>query len=263
MVDIHYHLLFGVDDGPQTIEASLELAEASIAEGVTHIVCTPHASDDFIFRPDVNQERLALLNERLRSRITLGLGCDFRLSYDNIEDALRNRTKYTINGQQYLLVEFPDYAISQFSAEALHEFMVNGIVPIITHPERNPHLVADADRMAAWLEDGCLVQVTAASLAGRLGKQAQATCDDLIKKNWVHFVASDAHSIKSRPPEMASAYKHLNRHFGQATADRLCWQNPRAAFFGEVLPANPAPIGLEEDSMPAQGFFSRIFRRGY
>ncbi len=261
VLDIHYHLLFGLDDGPKTIEESLQLAEASIAEGVTHIVCTPHANHEFAFQTGINEERLALLNERLGGRITLGLGCDFHLSYDNIADALHNRDKYTINGKRYLLVEFPNGMIPSLISEWLYQFNVNGIVPIITHPERNSELAAKPERMAEWMRSGCLIQVTAGSLMGRFGRMAAATSDSLLKKNWVHFVASDAHSLKSRPPAMGEAYKILASSFGRDTADRLCLYNPRAAFNGEPLPPQPEPIGLFDDDKPRRGFLASLLGR--
>src|ERR1700694_455249 len=156
MFDVHYHMIYGVDDGPKTIEASLALAEASIAEGVTHVVCTPHASDAHRFRPEVNHERLMVLNERLKGRLSLGLGCDFHMTYDNIQDAMQNKSKYTINGGRYLLVEFPEFGISKFMSEILFQFTASGIIPVITHPERNPELLANPSRMLEWLRGGCL-----------------------------------------------------------------------------------------------------------
>jgi protein-tyrosine phosphatase len=261
MFDIHYHLLFGIDDGPKTLEDSLRMAEVSIAEGVTHIVCTPHANYRYAFQPELNRKQLAILNEHLGSRITLGLGCDLHLSYDNIEDTLSNPAKYTINGKRYLLVEFPDLVIPPSLSEWLYRFNAIGITPIITHPERNPRLVEDPSRMAVWMRSGCLVQVTAGSLAGRFGKRAAAMCDLLIKKNWVHFIASDAHSLNGRPPAMQEAWKIVKSRFGEETADRLCLHNPRAAFLGEDLPPQPEPIGLNEDWEPKQGFFRRLFGR--
>ena len=259
MFDIHYHMLFGVDDGPKTIESSLELAEGSIAEGVSHVVCTPHSSDAYTFRPAVNQERLAMLNERLGGRIVLGLGCDFHLTFDNIEDASKNKSKYTINGGRYLLVEFPEFGISRFNSDVLFQFSSSGIIPIITHPERNPELLARLSRMIEWLRSGCLIQITAGSLIGRFGKRAQAMSVDLIKKNWVHVIASDAHSMEWRPPAMAPAYQFLVNKFGEDTAERLCIRNPKAIFFGDRLELNPEPAGIYEDAKPERGFFSRIF----
>lgn len=262
MVDIHYHLLFGMDDGPETLEASLAMAEASISEGVTHIVCTPHANDRYAYQPELNQERLAVLQDCIGDRATLGLGCDFHLSYDNIEDLKRNRRKYTINGKQFLLVEFPNFGISRSVTETLNQLVTSGTVPIITHPERNPTLVAYPDRLAEWLRCGCLVQITAGSLTGHFGRAAERMSHSLLKKNWVHFIASDAHSMESRPPAMAPAYELLKVRYGQATADRLCIHNPSAAFFGSEMPSQPEPLGLVDELKPGVGdFFRRVFRR--
>lgn len=261
MFDIHYHLLFDVDDGPRTIEESLALAEASLSEGVTHIVATPHANDRFPFRPEVNRQRLAMLNERLAARLTLGLGCDFHLSYENIDDLRANHTKYTINGTRYLLVEFPDFGIPINISDIFYEMMLAGIVPIITHPERNPTILANPHRLAEWIRGGCLVQVTAGSLLGRFGRKPERMTRELIRKNWVHFISSDAHSVKWRFPAMRGAYDLLKSCFDQATADRLCVANPRAVFLGEELPGQPEPSDLfEEDKLLKPGFLRRLLK---
>lgn len=260
MFDIHYHLLFGVDDGPKTLEESLALAEASIAEGVTHIVCTPHSNDKYRFDPAVNRERLSLIEERLGGRLTLGLGCDFHLSYDNIENLYKDKARFTINGKQYLLVEFPDFGIATNMEATFYEMTMSGVVPIITHPERNPTLQKDPSRMTEWIRLGCLVQVTASSLMGRFGQRAQAMSRDLLKKNWVHIIASDAHGVERRSPSMSKAYAVLQSEYGRQTADRLCIENPKAIFFGEPLAEQPEPRGVFEE--PARkGFFSRLFGR--
>jgi protein-tyrosine phosphatase len=261
MFDVHYHMLFGVDDGPKTLEQSLQLAEASIDEGVTHVVCTPHSNDIYKFDPALNQERLAIVRDRLNGRLTLGLGCDFHLTFDNIQDALQNPGKYTINGNQYLLVEFSDSGISQYSSDVLYQLASKGLVPIITHPERNPELQRRPERLHDWLGIGCLVQITAGSLLGRFGKRAHAMSVDLIKKNWVHLVASDAHSIGGRPPALGPAYRYLDKEFGREVADRLCSQIPEAVYFGRDLPPFPESDSLYSEAQPGRGFFSRIFSR--
>ncbi len=262
MFDIHYHLLNGIDDGPRTQDESLALAEASIKEGVTHIVATPHSNHEFTFRPEVNRELLAALNARLKGRLTLGLGCDFHLSYENLEDLRRNHTKYTINGKQFLLVEFSDSSIPATTTDILYELQLMGLVPIITHPERNPILVHKPERLTEWLRGGCLVQVTAASLTGRFGRRAKSMSFDLIEKNWVHFIASDAHSMEGRPPALGEAHQIVCAGFGKETADRLCIENPGAAFRGEQLKVQPEPTGLyEERQREKRGFFKGIFGR--
>jgi protein-tyrosine phosphatase len=258
--DIHYHLLFDIDDGPKTIEDSIALAEASIAEGVTHIVCTPHSNDKYKFNPDLNRERREILNERLGGRITLGLGCDFHLSYDNIDNLYKDRSRFTINGNQYLLVEFPDFGIAANMAATFYEMTASGVVPIITHPERNPTLQKDPHRIAEWIRLGCLVQITGSSLLGRFGQRAQAMSHELLKKNWVHIIASDAHSAERRSPSMSRAYQALQSQYGQQTADRLCMENPRAIYFGETLAEQPEPEGVYDTYKSAnRGFFSRLF----
>lgn len=263
MIDIHHHLLFGLDDGPQEMEVSLAMAEMSIANGVTHIACTPHSSEHFRFDPELNQERLDILQGRLGDRITLGLGCDFHLMYDNIEDAIAHPSKYTINGHNYLLVEFPDRAIPRNMADIFFRLSLAGLTSIITHPERNTVLLADHERMAEWLRAGCYVQVTAASLTGRFGKIAQQYAHALLSRNWVHFLATDAHDTASRPPQLREAYDVVAQKYGEETAERLCVTNPRAAFFGEPLPAQPEPQGLypEHRQKGSSGLLSRLFGR--
>jgi len=262
MIEIHYHLLYGVDDGPRDLAASLALAEASIAEGVTHIVATPHANFRYGFDPSLNRAKLEELNQRLTGRVTLGLGCDFHLSIENVADAFEHPAEYTINGGRYLLVEFPDFAIPPNFSDVLYKFTLRGIVPIVTHPERNPVLLTKPELMKPWIRCGCLVQITAASLVGKFGGRAQSFCHQILKKNWVHLVASDAHSVDRRPPMMEPACKSLTKAYGSETAERLCTVNTRAVFEGQALPEQPEPQDLD-DYLPSRphGILSMLFPR--
>ena len=263
MIDIHHHLLFGLDDGPADIETSLAMIEMAAGDGITHIVCTPHANARWAFNPEVNRQKLAELRSRAKSKVTLGLGCDFHLSYDNIEDALKNRNKYTINGKQYLLVEFADLTIPTSITDSFYEMMVAGMQPIITHPERNFTIQKHPERMKEWLREGCLVQVTAASLTGRFGKTAQSMAMQFLEKDWVHFLATDAHNVQGRPPRLREVYEIVAKRFGSDTAERLCVENPRAVFNGEDLPAQPEPQDIEarDETRPRQrkGLLGRLF----
>lgn len=246
MFDVHYHLLFGVDDGPKTIDDSVALAEASVAEGVTHIVATPHANLRYPFQAEINRERLEAIQNRFEGRLTLALGCDFHLSYDNIADLERQPSRYTVNGKQYLLVELAEAVIPRSLTDVLFRLRSDGIVPVITHPERNLVLAAHPQQLDEWIRIGCLLQVTAGSLCGDFGRKAESMALDLVRRNLVHLVASDAHAMSWRPPSMRRAYDLLHRQFGQAAADRLCLYNPRAIFLGDQLPPQPeagdAPI---------------------
>jgi protein-tyrosine phosphatase len=253
MIDIHHHLLFGLDDGSPDIDTSVAMAEAAAENGITHIVCTPHANGRWSFDPEVNRQKLGELTERVTGKVTLGLGCDFHLSYDNIEDALKNRAKYSINGKQYLLVEFDDLMIPATMNDTFYEMMVAGLRPVITHPERNLTIQRHPERMKEWLREGCLVQVTASSLTGRFGRTAQSLAMQFLDRDWVHFLATDAHNLESRPPKLREAYDIVAQRYGAETAERLCVENPRAAFFGEDWPEQPEPREIEAESRAPQG----------
>ena len=221
MVDIHHHLLPGLDDGSKSFEVSVEMARLAAADGITHIVCTPHANGNYAFDPVVNAAKADELRKLLAAEhigITLGRGCDFHLSYDNVRAAQADPARFSINGKGYLLVEVPDYGLPPGLTETFYELQLVGLTPILTHPERNPTLLSEPSRMADWLRGGVLIQVTADSLTGHKGKPAQRMAHDLLEKRWVHFLATDAHNTTSRPPRMHEARTIWSRtNMAQAT----------------------------------------------
>lgn len=269
MLDIHHHLLPGLDDGARDLKTSLLMVEMALADGITHIVCTPHASHRYHFDPERNAAVFAELQDAIHAHlgdvVTLGLGCDFHLMFDNIEDAQRHPTRYTINGHNYLLVEFPDSAIAPNMAQTFYHLSLSGMTPIITHPERNPILSRQPERMYEWLQAGALIQVTASALGGRFGAAAARTAHWLLDHNWVHFLATDAHDTQSRPPVLRSAYEHVAKTYGKETAERLCALNPKSAFYGDPLVEQPrlrAPNTAESIGRKARtGLLARLFRR--
>lgn len=256
MIDLHHHLLPGLDDGAKDLSISIAMAQAAAADGITHIVCTPHASSRYPFDPALVNERFNELREALAREfvsVTLGLGCDFHINYDNVQDALANPKKYSINQTEYLLIELPDLAFPPNMGEILHELRVAGMTPILTHPERNPILQRDPDRLAEWMRHGLLTQVTASSVTGDMGRTAQKMAHRLLADRWVHFLATDAHNMKYRPPRMSEAREWVAKKHGEAYATRLCVDNPLAVFEGRPLGEQDAPLNLfEEDDAEAR-----------
>ncbi len=256
MVDIHCHILPGLDDGPDTIEESLQMAEAAIADGITHVVATPHANDLYAFDPVTIALRREELQARVGDRLQLVTGCDFHMSFDNLQAVQNEPKRFAINQKNYLLVEFADFAIPPTMDQALKELRLAGLWPVITHPERNPLLAGNRGRVNAWVQDGCYVQVTAGSLQGRFGQRAQRAAEAWLQEDMIHFFASDAHNLTSRPLQLSEAYKLVAERKGEAVARALFRENPMAAVEGGPLPYVPElPDSHPEEAEPRRKRF--------
>lgn len=258
MIDIHCHILPGLDDGPESLEMSLEMAEMAVADGITHVIATPHANSQYEFIPELIQARRDEIQARFGSRLLFATGCDFHLSYENLQDIRDNPTKYTLNQKNYLLVEFADFALPPSIDQTLHHLQLAGLQPIITHPERNPLIRSQPDRLLRWLRQGCYAQVTAQSFLGRFGPSAKHAVENWLDQGAIHFVASDAHNLTSRPPKLKEALEKVAARSGQEMAEALFAANPLAAFEGRPLLYVPE---LAETSASMQGAGPRRRKR--
>src|SRR5690348_13462839 len=249
MIDVHCHILPGIDDGSESLEMSIAMAEMAIEDGVTHIIGTPHAHPQHPFKPDIVKKRGEELQAKFQGRLTFATGCDFHLSFENLQEIRQSPERFTLNQKNYLLVEFADYSIPPAMDQALHRLQLAGLHPIITHPERNPLIRTNPDRLFQWLKQGCYAQITAQSIEGKFGRSAQECSERWLAAGAVHFVASDAHNTTSRPLRLKDAFENVARNHGEALARALFVENPLAAFEGRPLPVIPE---LVEEGPPAE-----------
>lgn len=255
MVDIHCHPLSEVDDGARTFEVSVDMCRMAAADGITHLVATPHCNYKYKFRPEINRARVAEVQAAIGEKPKLLLGCDFHLSYENIRQLLDHREDFTINGTSYVLVEFGDQFIPEQIDRVFYEIECAGLTPILTHPERNAVFHRKPELLYHWATRGCLVQVTAKSFTGGFGSRAQHFSELWLDQNLIHFFASDAHDLKYRPPILSECYKKLAASKGEDLADLLLNKNPEAVINGRPLPPGLQPIAPGQ-SKRKRGWFS-------
>jgi protein-tyrosine phosphatase len=240
MVDVHCHILPGLDDGAADVKESLAMAQAAISDGITHVVGTPHSSAEYKF----NYARVRELHQQLQrligDRLVLATGCDFHLNLENLDALREDAARFCINQRNYLLVEFSEYSVPPTTNHTLHGMQLIGLHPVITHPERNGLIQEHPNRLASWVRLGCAVQVTGGSLTGTFGPKAQEDALRWIGDGLVHIVASDAHNTRGRPLKLKPAYEVVRERFGDATAQGLFFDNPMAVFEGRDLPFVPA-----------------------
>lgn len=216
MIDIHCHILPGIDDGAKTIDESLAMARAAVDEGVRTIVATPHHQNGKYIndKEDIEQLVIELQNNIDEANIPLKIlaGQEVRLYGDLIED-IKHKEIVTI-GNKYVLVEFPSNHVPRYTEKLFYDLQLEKKVPIIVHPERNTELMKNPDVLLNLVEKGALTQLTASSLVGAFGKNIQQFSRQLIEADLTHFIASDAHNTTSRGFYLQDAYVEIEKRYG-------------------------------------------------
>jgi protein-tyrosine phosphatase len=253
MIDLHCHVLPGIDDGPRTLEEAVEMCRLAAAGGCEALVATPHQRKGDWWNCD--RAPLAALRRRLqeavgpRPRILLGgeIRVDARLLSEMLalrpeppepEDA--GQGPLPLAGSPYLLLEFGPEAGLEPAAELVHELAVAGWRPVLAHPEFIHWMAAAPASVAHLVSLGALAQVTAMSLTGDFGRRAQADASRLLEMGLAHFVASDAHDPRRRPPGLRRAWETISARWGEEAARELLVDNPRAVIAGLPLPSHGA-----------------------
>jgi protein-tyrosine phosphatase len=243
MIDIHSHILPETDDGARSLEESLEMCRLSADDGVEVIVATPHAHDSVheTHDPEVLLGKVRELNERLRGRPRIELGCELRFTHDVVNHICRKKSAPTLAGGPYALIEFPHSVVPPGSHRPLFELMSNQIRPVIAHPERNHMLMSEPERFYELVEMGVLGQADTGSFTGQFGKKVQQAARTMLENGLLHIVASDCHNTRNRLPGMSAAVAAIASLVGEDYARAMAEENPRAVVEGRPLPVRPAP----------------------
>lgn len=232
MIDLHIHVLPGVDDGPADLDEAVAMCRLAAADGCTTLVVTPHQrcprwwNDD----PDGLAALLGEVDRRLEHPLDLRLGAEVRVDSQLLHELDRHPETglLPLAGSRYLLVEFDRAGLGPDPEPIVDELLATGWRPIVAHPEFVPQLAADLGRVAALVRSGALLQLTAATLEGRFGRVPRRWAHELVDRGLAHFVASDAHGVRWRPPGLSAAHELLTRGWGPEAARLLTRDNPRA-----------------------------------
>jgi protein-tyrosine phosphatase len=236
MVDIHCHILPAIDDGSESWAMTAAMCRMAAADGITHIVATPHCDGQFDYDREHFTDMLATLSEVADGRLTFSIGCDFHVFPLNVAEAVAHPQRFAIGDSQYLLVEFDHHGIPSNASEMLMALTSRGIVPVVTHPERNAFLIKHPETVLRFIEAGCLVQVTANAFTGFWGPKSRKAAEWLLLHQAIHLVATDAHDLELRPPVLSAARDRIASLAGADTADALVTHNPAAIVAGHSVP---------------------------
>lgn len=217
MIDIHTHILPGVDDGAKSEEDSIAMAKQAVEQGIRTLIATPHHYNGSYFNDKASILRnVSILNELFKNEgIPLEVlpGQETRI-YGEIIQGIENDEILPLNETKFLFIEFPSASVPQYAKQILFDIQMKGYTPVIVHPERNQELLENPNLLYDFVKNGALSQVTAASLIGKFGKDIKKYAEQLIECNQTHFIASDAHNIKSRKFVMQDAFEAVKKSYG-------------------------------------------------
>ncbi|MFZ5986938.1 MAG: tyrosine-protein phosphatase [Bacillota bacterium] len=226
MIDIHSHLVYGMDDGAPTIEESIKMVQQAVELGISTIVATPHFQEQLFDIKGIVDNFNEIVERTKEYGVDLRLGSEVFIN-PFIPEIVEKESLLLLNESRYLLLELPYDIIPVYTFETIYRLQLRNIYPIIAHPERNMNLLKDFDEFVNFLERGCLIQVDAGSIAGVYGNTVREFAKKLIKLNMAHFIASDAHCSKDYAEWHLQSYKKVINWAGKEYADKLFNENPK------------------------------------
>ncbi|HIZ43525.1 MAG TPA: hypothetical protein H9672_02240 [Firmicutes bacterium] len=246
MVDLHVHILPGLDDGSQSMEESLELAELALEGGVSLLAATPHSNQEGrfenFFSGELKAEYEAFCRALAEERLPLGVVLGMEIfATEDMRDKIKSGQLTGLNGSRYYLVEFAFDAEPDWIGERLEDVLELGRIPLIAHPERYFCVQEYPALVYEWLRLGCCTQLNKGSLLGRFGRHAARSAAQLLEYDLVTCVASDAHSPYMRTTYMGDVRDYLEERLGEERALRLLERNPERILYGRTVPGHGRP----------------------
>lgn len=243
MIDLHCHLLPGIDDGPESLDEAIALAAHAVKSGISYAVVTPHVhigryeNDLPSIRRDLAKFQAEL--DSLKIGLKLGLGGEVRLGAEIMDLVAESRIPFLgeRDGYKIMLLEFPHGYIPVGADKFVDWLLKNRIRPLIAHPERNRQIMDDVNKLTPFVTMGCSLQVTAGSVEGRFGEHARQRAVDLLQRGWVSVLASDAHNLEHRPPELEPGRKAAAEIVGELESWKLVRETPLSILGGSPLAA--------------------------
>jgi len=232
MIDLHCHLLPGVDDGPDTLEESLALCRIAVADGITHSIVTPHIHPGRWenTKASIDRDCKALQQALDDHNISLKLGFagEVRLTDQIMQQVENDEIPFygEVDGYKIMLLEFPHGHIVPGSEKLIDWLLVRKIRPLIAHPERNKAVMRDVSKIEPFVEKGCMLQLTGGSLLGLFGEPVEKAAHEILNKGWVDVVASDGHNKGSRRPELSIVYGVIAKHLDSTAPTNYLLKNP-------------------------------------
>jgi len=266
MIDLHCHILDGLDDGAKSLDEATEMARMAEGDGISKIVATPH-----LFRGDFTPDDLSIIEKKVgelqhsleenRINVEIIKGAEVHVSHNLIEEIRENRNHLVLNGSSYMLLEFPAGHIFAGVKELLFDLMSEGIRPIIAHPERNYVFMRSADLLYDLVGMGALTQANSGSFTGLYGRRVKEAAFRFLELNLTHFMASDAHNPRPSDMWLSKAVKSAEECMDNGGISALVNDNPHAILEDQELSDLPHPIDPKEKEKSFRIKIPRLFRR--
>lgn len=246
MIDIHAHIIPGVDDGPETLAESMDLIKQAIKEGISDIIATPHVYNPHYDVPkSVVLENIELLKEEIKNQhlpINIHPGQEIRIQDDSTIEKITAGETLSLANSKYVLLELPTAGIPAYTVQIIQGILNLDKVPIIAHPERNRAIAEKPSRLLKLINHGAIAQITAGSLAGHFGKNVQKLSLQLVDANLVHTYGSDVHRLKTRPFLFDAGLSYLEKHNRIDAVDIFLENNARILENTEVIILEPKEL---------------------